>query len=153
MSVPPENPAPDIFEGCNNGTLHIYVVHNPGTWNAAAGYQHIPVCLTEDDWQAIFINHLHCAEREPYVPGEDDWLNRNRQLFERSIPEYPMLGRIFDMYEEYVFPPNEVAPLRDECVRARTSSADPATDLALRKIIYCCGVASAGNYHLVFSGD
>jgi hypothetical protein len=155
MTVAVENPAPDIFEGCGNGTLHTYVVRVPENWNADSGDRHIPVCLNEVDWQAIFFKRLHCPERDAYVPGEDtnDWLNRNRRLFERSIPDYPMLGRIFDMYEDYTFTPNEAALLRDECLRAKASSSEPSADVALRKIIYCCNIASAENRHLVFSGD
>ena len=155
MTVDVETLASDIFEGCGNGTLHIYVVRVPGTWNGDAGDRHIPVCLNEDDWQAIFFKCLHSAEREPYVGGEDtnDWLNRNRRLFEQPIPDYPMLGRIFDMYEDYVFTPDEVVRLRDECVRARALSFEPSADVALRKIIYCCDVAAADSLHLVFSGD
>jgi hypothetical protein len=155
MTFPLEIVSPAIFEGCGNGTLHIYVVRDPANWNANAGDRHIPVCLNGGDWQSIFFKRLHCPESEPYVRGEDtnDWLNRNRRLFERSIPDYPMLGRIFDMYEDYTFTPNEVVLLRDECVRARALSSESSADVALRKIIYCCDVASAESRHLVFSGD
>jgi hypothetical protein len=155
MIVPGETATPDIFEGCGNGTLHTFVIRDPGNWNADAGDHHLPVCLNEDDWTAIFFTGLHSAEREPYVQGEDisDWMNRNRLLFAQSIPEYPMLGRIFDMYEDYTFSPDEVVRLRDECVRARALSSEAAADVALRKIIYCCDVASAGSLHLVFFCD
>src|SRR5690349_22049338 len=47
MTVAVENPTPDIFEGCGNGTLHTYVVSVPENWNADAGDRHIPVCLNE----------------------------------------------------------------------------------------------------------
>ena len=130
MTVAVETPASDIFEGCGNGTLHIYVARVPGIWNANVGDRHIPVCVNEHDWQAIFFKRLHSAEREPYVRGEDtnEWRERNRRLFAASIPEYPMLGRIFDMYEDYTFSPDELSGCgTNVSVRARCHPNRPPT--------------------------
>lgn len=77
------------------------------------------------------------------MQGEDvnEHCERNRRLFQQSIPNYPMLGRIFDMYEDYVFTPEEVERLREECLRVKSFTSNPAADLGLRKLIYARLVA------------
>jgi hypothetical protein len=145
----------DIFSDCGNGTLEIAVVQNPPHWNEDAGDRHLGVCFNYGDWESIFVDVLHCSDGVPYVKGEDvrEYWERNRRLFQQSIPEYPMLGRIFDMYEDYVFTPEEVERLREECLRVKSFASNPAADLGLRKLIYACNEASKERRSLEFICD
>jgi hypothetical protein len=145
----------DIFSGCGNGTLSIAVVRDPARWDEAAGDRHTGVCFNYEDWEFIFCDVLHCPEGEPYMQGEDvnDHWERNRRLFQQSIPEYPMLGRIFDMYEDYVFTPEEVGRLREECLRVKSIASNPSAELGLRKLIYVCDEASKESRSLRFLSD
>ncbi len=145
----------DIFSGCGNGTLDTALVQDPARWNEGAGDRYIGVCFIDEDWESIFRQVLHCSEGEPYVEGEDvhqHW-ERNRRLFQKSIPDYPMLGRIFDMYEDYVFTPTEVGRLRVECLKVKAMAANEAADLGLRKLIYACDEASRESLCLMFVCD
>lgn len=146
---------PDMFEGCGNGTLHIAVVHDPAQWSEDAGDRDIRICFNSDDWESVFLKSLHCPVREPYSQGEDvnDWKERNRICFQRAIPQFPMLGRIFDMYEDYLFTPSEVEQLRAECLKAKAVALNPRANLGLRKMIHACEVASKDGFHLLLSCD
>jgi hypothetical protein len=147
--------ASDVFSGCGNGTLHIAIVQDTDRWDVSAGDRHIGVCFNYEDWKSIFSEELHCPEVEPYVQGEDiiEHCERNRRLFQQSIPEYPMLSRIFDMYEDYVFAPKEVETLRQECLKLKAIFVSGAADLGLRKLIYACEEASKENRSLMFVCD
>jgi hypothetical protein len=146
----------DIFGGRGNGTLHLCVVRTLGEWNDSAGDRYLKVDFNSRNWASIFFETLHChPEWTPYVEGEDinDHTERNRQLFQQSIPDYPLLGRIFQMYEDYVFSPEELGGLREECLKVKAIVQSPAADLGLRKLIYACDEASKHGLHLVFSCD
>src|ERR1043165_28972 len=155
MSGFSETDETDIFSGCGNGTLDIAVVQNPDSWNEGAGDRYIGVCFNDGDWGSIFRDVLHCSEGQPYVQGEDinEYGERNRRLFQQSIPDYPMLSRIFDMYEDYVFTPEEVEMLREECLKEKSFAATAAADLGLRKLIYACHEASKEGRSLMFVCD
>lgn len=146
----------DLFDGCGQGSLHICVVRDPAHWDEAQGDRHIErLDLHETDWEAVFYDVLGCSKGEPYVRGEDitEHTERSRRYFQQCIPQYPMLGRIFDMYEDYVFTPEEVGRLREECQMVRASTSNPGADKALRKLIYGCDEASKVGGCLLFSCD
>ncbi len=88
-------------------------------------------------------------ESENYQKIEEE----NRRTFQKVALEYPMLSRIDDMYEDYVFTPEEVKKLREECLKVKSIASNPSADLALRKLIYACDEALKDNFHLMFSGD
>lgn len=104
----------DLFDGFGNGSLHFKV------WlDRYIGLDFHPV-----DWQALFIETLGCPPYDPCQPEEDghQCQERNRRRFQAAIPQYPLLGCIFDMYEDALFSREEVPPLREECQRAKAQA-------------------------------
>ena len=99
IEVSPENE--DLFDGFGNGSLHLYLVRDPenrhGEDRSDAFY--IELDFHFSDWEALFIDVLHFPGWDKYVEGDDvnELHERNRKKFEQTIPEYPMLARIFDM--------------------------------------------------------
>ncbi len=63
------------------------------------------------------------------------------------------MADIDDMYADYVFNPEEVKMLRQECLNVQKAKINTAADLALRKLIYACDEALKENSYLMFSGD
>lgn len=88
-----------------------------------------------------------------YSPDEDldEEDEKFRIEFQRAIPEYPMLGRIWDTYINTDFKPEEVRELRDECLRVQLAAAPNAVaSEGVRKIIDSCDRAINQGASLVF---
>jgi len=64
-----------------------------------------------------------------------------------------MLGRINYIFEDYVFTPEEVEKLREECLKLTSDTSNLEADLALRKLIYACDEALKDNFYLEFTCD
>ena len=143
--IDPENA--DLFDGRENGSLHIFLARGADPDSEEA----IDVRLDFHgvDWWTLFVNVLH-------VPISDwDDLSREGQRvkFRQALPEYPMLGRIWDIYEDAAFLPEEVPQLRSECLRVRSEATQPEAVKALRKSIYACDEATKRGFCLLLIGD
>ncbi len=145
----------DIFSGCGNGVLDILAVKDFNDWSETSENRNLKVCFNQNDWEAVFVGTRQCPKWQPYIEGENvfEHKERNRKLFQQSIPDYLMLGRIFDMYEDYIFNPEEVGKLRQECLKATPLASNSAASLALRKLIYVCDEALKDKFYLEFSCD
>ena len=64
-----------------------------------------------------------------------------------------MLGRIWTMYEDFVFRLEELPQLRGECVKLKSETTQPEAVKALRKLIYACDEAAKRGFSLILSGD
>ena len=147
-----------VAEGWGNGSLHPRVVHNPmHYWDGGQSENdfYVGFDFHRHDWEALFWTALNAARLDEYVQGEDiiQYHERNRQKFEDSIPDYPFLGRIFDMYEDAVYEASEVEPLRNECVKAQGASNDERSIRALSKVMLACDKAIERNLGLLFISD
>lgn len=155
INISPEDE--DIFDGFGNGSLHMCLVRDPKNWRGVEqtdGF-YMELDFHGSDWDALFIDVLGFPGWDEYVEGDDvfELHERNRKKFERTIPEYPMLARIFDMYEDYQFAPDEVLELREECERVKLTTSNPGARKALRKLILASNEATKRGFHLVFSCD
>jgi hypothetical protein len=59
--------------------------------------------LGDHNWCALFVDVLHCPEADrSYAPDEDfnESYERYRLKFQQHLSEYPMLGRIWDYYND-----------------------------------------------------
>ncbi|HEX3231084.1 MAG TPA: hypothetical protein VHQ95_19050, partial [Pyrinomonadaceae bacterium] len=86
---------------------------------------------------------LHCPIEvdESYSPGDslDELDERIMLRFQRAIPEYPMLGRIWDTYIDIAYEQEEISKLRDECLRVEAlASSSPVALGGLSKLINAC---------------
>lgn len=148
----------DLFDGFGNGSLHLYVVCTPGWKPYQDGNVHyLDLDFHGNDWEALLWNALGAGETkyDEYVEGEDivEFHERNRKKFQQSVPDYPMLARIYDMYEDYLYTPEEITELRSECLRLKTKLTEPNAVKALRKLIYACNEVSKTGCNLMFVCD
>ncbi len=146
----------DIFGGCGNGVLDLSVAKNPQKWGQDVADRQLKVCINFVDVESIHDvvapNRVKFCE---YKEGEDyqKFVENNRKILEQAFFEYPMLGKIDDMYADFVFNSEEAKKLRVECLKLQATKLNTAADLALRKLIYACDEALKENSYLIFSGD
>ena len=139
----------DLFDGFGNGSHHLWVVCDPD-WRPydKGNAWYLELDFHRSDWYALSIDELHCPECDLNETRE-----RNYEIFRRSIPEYPMLGRIWDNYDDYIFTPEEIGKLRDECLKLKVGISEPNAVKALRKLVYACDEASKAGCNLMFVCD
>jgi hypothetical protein len=143
--IDPENA--DLFDGRENGSLHIFLgrIADP----ASDGAVDMRLDFHHDDWAALFVGVLD-------VPTSD-WLHLSREAqrieFRKALPEYPMLAEIWDIYADAAFLPEEVPQLRSECLRVKSETTQPEALKALRKLVYACDEAAKRGFCLLLSSD
>ena len=162
--IDPENA--DLFDGRGNGSLHIYLARDPERWRGAEDTVDMRFDFHPEDWDALFVNVLHvpmlneddlqqqhgrnlCVEADDYI----DRFEWERDLFRDALPEYPMLGRIWTMYDDSVFRLEELPPLRGECVKLKSETTQPEAVKALRKLVYACDEAAKRGFSLMLRSD
>ncbi len=145
----------DIFSGCGNGVLDLSLAENPDKYNPNTD-RALKICINYEDLFAIEdavvsgrIDYQNFQHIEEYEKADEN----NRKIFQKFAFLYPMLGRINDMYQDYVFTPEEIQKLREECLKLQAMKQNEAADLALRKLIYSCNEALKDNSYLIFSSD
>jgi len=135
--------------------LDFYIMHNPdiwdeGTWWHAGG-------MPDGEWSALFYDSFGCfmGKNEPYIEGEPigNWNERVRTKFQSAIPDYPLLGRMWDIYGAYWYPPEELAALRAECLRASVRVSDWAARSGLDNLAQACDKAIMLRAGLHVEGD
>ena len=144
-----KNPDIDLFDGFGNGSLHFIVGTSINT------KQYIELDFAPADWEALFVKSLGRFSWKPCQEGEtsDACHERNRQAFQNALSNYPLLSRIFDMYEDAKYAPEDVPLLRDECQRAKEKSSDFGAIRALRKLIFACDAAIKSEGRLTLECD
>lgn len=155
--IDPDNA--DLFDGFGNGSLHLYVVCTPD-WKPYrnGNVRYLELDFHDSDWEALLWKELRAGEvhYEEYGRPDEDYekiVERNRKRFQQSISEYPMLARIYDMYEDYLYTPEEITKLRDECLLLKLNLTESNAVKALRKLIYACDEASKAGCNLMFVCD
>lgn len=145
----------DIFSGCGNGTLTLSLAKDPNNYNKNTD-RGLKICINDEDLTAIQdtvvsgrIDYRNLQSNEEYQKADE----HNRKVFQKFASLYPTLGKIDDMYQDYVFAPEEIRNLREECLKLQTTKPNAAADLALRKLIYACDEALKDNFYLKFSSD
>jgi hypothetical protein len=146
----------NIFGKSGNGTLDADIRFDVGNygknWDEIRGDRALDVSIDDSDLESIH------SETYRIVFGEKpdlDIFNTTKleTILEKISIKFPMLCRFKDMYEDAVFESDEVKMLRDECVKLKTGSQDDATNLALRKLFYCCDEAIKSKLSLGFWCD
>ena len=147
----------DLFGSSGNGVLDMCIVRDPASWRGEekADAFNLGMDFNFGDWEALFVDVLKYPGWDDYVEGDNihDLHERNRKKFQDSIPEYPMLTRIFDMYEDYQYAPEELPKLREECLSVKSKTSNPGAIKALRKLILAGEEASKRGFHLLFICD
>jgi len=132
--------------------------HKQDGWEQSnVQYSGIPD-LGEDNWRALFFDVLGCAESDFEVSDNSEegmtkhW-ERVRLDFQRAIPDYPMLGRIWDFYIDVWYAPEEIELLLAECleVQAKTSNLTALAGLAL--MLQACEQATINKLGIFLAAD
>jgi hypothetical protein len=123
--------------------------HPSGAWNESTD-RVLGMYLGGLEWSAVFQQVLGCPDGTPFKPGDilDEWKKKHQAQFQESIPDYPMLGRIWDTYIDVHYQPEEVRQLRDECLRVKSSTSNPVALRGLDKLIAACDGALKGGLGL-----
>lgn len=143
------------------GRLYIFAMRapNPKTFDEGLsdGDRDLNVTLTGNEWAALFYDTLGCpgADDVPRLPGEDTtaWQVRYSLKFQQAIPDYPMLGRIWDIYIYASHKPEDIERLRAECLKVQASTSNEKTLAGLAKLLSACDEASKLGSGLLFAPD
>ena len=144
MQVESETKDADIFSGCGNGTLDVYISHNLDaygkSWDESKGDRHLHICINDDDLLSVASEMFHFVVGTP--PEVESYVYKNwKDNAPQIISMFPMLNRIEEMYADALYYAKEVSLLREECVKLKSFTADKPADLGLRKLIYSCDEA------------
>jgi len=80
---------------------------------------------------------LECPEWD-----DNQTIEGNRDLFRQSIPDFPMLAKIFHSYEDYSYNGHDLESLRKECRLLLSKATDSQAAKAFRKLIYASDQAA-----------
>ena len=111
--------------------------------------------LGADNWSALFFDVLGCPESDSPVSGEDmtEYWERTRLKFQRAIPDYPMLGRIWDFYNDAWYAPEEVGQLQSECLKVQANTSNQTALEGLGLLLRACDEASADKLGIFLAAD
>ena len=117
-------------------------------------HPHIPD-LGDDNWAALFFDVLNCPEADPYIPGEDinEHTERFRLKFQQHLSDYPMLGRIWDFYNDVWYAPEKIEQLRSECLKVQANTSNPVALEGLGLILRACDEASVSELGIFLAAD
>ncbi len=133
----------------------ILMRHRGRNWNQLT-HRHLEVFLGGPDWASIFYDALRCprASNVLTVRTDEVELAETRKLkFQQAIPEYPLLGRIWDMYTDVKYEAKEIDQLRNECFRVKASTTSDRAIKSLDKLIYACDEALGSGLGLFLASD
>lgn len=132
-----------VLDNTVSGNQSFILMHDPeGPWNYSTD-QLLNIALEGTEWSALFYKVLGCPFPSPFVLGDNINETRKRYEFEfqQAIPDYPMLGRIWDTYIDVRYKQDEIEQLRNECVKVRAATSDQLALEGLSKLIYACDEA------------
>jgi hypothetical protein len=102
----------------SNG-LDIALMRDPlGEWRPEVGDHHTDIAFSDPEWGSFFFDTLKASlveylENEPYK----DYITRYEAAFRDSLPDFPLLARISDFYQDAYFAPGEIEQLEEELNR------------------------------------
>ena len=95
--------------------------------------------LELDEWDGLFENVLQAPLEIERLAGEDRaaFLDRREKLFKEDLTAkgYEMLGRIWYVFRDVYYSPNEVERLLAECLEVKLKTENPKAQSALEKLI------------------
>ncbi len=143
------------------GALSIVAMPDPNPEKLSGEYKEPKLYLYIDfeggEWDALFYKVFNCPAAVDEPPRADEseevWEERFSRKFRQAIPDYPMLGRIWDMFIYVSYSREEVTQLRDESSRVIANTSNKKTISGLTKVISACDEALKHNYGLLFVPD
>lgn len=140
-----------------NGALDICIVKNPlEGWDSSSD-RNIRLQLFYEEWASFFYDSIGVPKPQTYSSGElyHDYAKRQEELFSTDLSwkGFPLLSRICDIYQDATFLSEEVAVLRDECVRAEKVAQEELASNFIKKLMYGCDLAIKSESGLVLISD
>jgi len=118
---------------------------------------YLDIRLEGNEWGALFLDVLRVPgfNDVPRLKDEEsvDWQERYRSIFQRTLPNNPMLARIWDIFIYVSFEPEEIEDLRKECLRIQSTTSNKRAQEALAKLIHACDKAGEVQSGLFFVPD
>jgi len=157
---PPNQNVSDEGSGVAGG-LAIFAMREPTFVSFAGGLsgidRYLDLRLNGDEWMALYRQVLRCpdAGQVPRLPNEEiaEWHKRYSGEFQKAIPAYPMLGRIYDVFSYISYASEEIEQLSVECVNLQAATSNEKARSALAKVIAACNEASTLRAGLLFVPD
>jgi len=110
--------------------------------------------LFYESWEALFFKVLGCPDTERLeCESRDAFHERWTQKFCEAIPEYPLLGRLSYFYHDVWYELEEVAQLRDECIKVQSGTNDKDALEGLNSLIIACDEAERHKLGLFLGAD
>ena len=133
--------------------LDFLLMRNREGWDESTDRQ-TNLALGYAGWEALFFKVLGCPDSE-WSEGEsrDEFHRRYARRFREAIPEYPLLGRISDFFEDVWYAPEELTRLRHECQSVRDKTNDKDAIEGLDALIAGCDEAEQYNLGLFLGAD
>jgi hypothetical protein len=146
-----------IAERQGNGDLWPVIMSDPEnqqTQDSDDAFQ-VPFNFNYLDWNALYFGELKCPGYDPYVEGENfiEYENRWIAKFRQCCSDFPLLARIYDMYADAIYRPDEVPQLKAQCEALLSQTQNNAAGRALAKLIIICNKAAEHNKGILFSCD
>jgi hypothetical protein len=134
------------------GSLSICVAPDPNDWNdtQSKDSQWLNLTFSGSEWDAIFHETLGVPRN---VEGKERRLELIFQRFNQAIPDYPMLGRIYDLYIDISYKREEIKILREECLKVQNIAINPQAMEGISKLIFACDEALKLNSGLFFASN
>lgn len=142
------------------GGLRMVAMPNPDPekfYREPSANHYLHLDFETEEWEHLFYRVFDCpaATDEPIIVGESEaeWEERFSRRFQQAVPEYPLLGRIWDMFIYVSYRPEEIEQLRAECLKAQAITGDEKARHGLSKILTACDEAAERGYGLLFVPD
>ena len=131
----------EIFGKYANGTLDLIICKDANNQENSF-VCNLNISVDSSDFYALQTDILRAGNYQIDICSDeiDEFkiIEQNRKRFQRHFPNFEILGRFYDDYEDYVFNQNEVETLLSECLEAKPLVLGKKAKLFLRKIIYAC---------------
>jgi hypothetical protein len=151
----PDSKASESLPEIGETGEHSIYLSDPSRGQKQGAY--LGIDLQAEGWAALFYEVLGCPDpsKYPYSPGEsaDQYEDGYRKGFQDAIPDYPMLARIWDMYTDVEYHPDEINQLRAECVRAKLITSNPTGSEWVTKLLSACDTALQRGLGLYLASD
>lgn len=133
--------------------LDLMLRRDPNEWDGKTD-RHTDLMLYGRGWEVLFFEVLGCPNTE-FLEGDDydTWYEYWEEKFREAIPEYPLLGRISDYYQDVWYAPDELTQLRNECQSVLIKTHDKDAIEALETLLAGCNKAQQSNLGLFLGAD
>jgi hypothetical protein len=141
-----------ILLGNQPGYWSICAVADPKNWHDTQcnDARWLDLAFDGNEWVAVFCDTLGVFNfaAEGRIPARDheqqtaELSRRVAESFEQATAPYPMLSRLRDTLEDVIYEREEVAQLREECLKVRDAATNPDAIKALNTLVAACAEAT-----------